>query len=237
MRSTETGQPLRILVVEDNPDIAENIADYFKMRGHIMDFAMDGIGGLHLALTDDYDVMILDIMLPGMDGLTLCKKLRESPAKQIPILMLTARDTLPDKISGFESGTDDYLVKPFELQELEVRLYALVKRGRLQTTEILQIADLEMDVQTLVVKRSGQIIKLNRACMKLLEILMRASPGVVSRRELEFALWEDMPPDSDALRSHMFTLRKLIDKPYSHPLIQTVHGVGYKLAESHEVSS
>ena len=120
---------LRILIVEDNVGIAENIADYLEVQDHALDFAMDGIGGLHLALTQDYDAIVLDIMLPGMDGLTFCRKLREQGSKQTPILMLTARDTLADKLEGFEAGTDDYLVKPFELQELEARLGALVRRA------------------------------------------------------------------------------------------------------------
>ncbi len=228
-------QKLRILVVEDNQDIAENIGDYFEAKGHSLDFAMDGISGLHLALTEEYDVMILDIMLPGMDGLSLCKKLRESSAGQIPVLMLTARDTLPDKISGFESGTDDYLVKPFALQELEVRLYSLVKRTRATYSSRLTVADLEFNMETMTVSRAGQQIELNRACLQILEILMKASPKVVSRKDLEYSLWGDMPPGSDALRSHLYTLRRKIDKPFSGNLLQTVHGVGYKLVATDEI--
>ena len=119
---------LRILVVEDNIDIAENIADFMEAGGHQLDFAMDGIGGLHLALTQDYDAIILDVMLPGMDGLTFCRKLRKEGGKQTPILMLTARDTLDDKLAGFDSGADDYLVKPFALKELSARINAIVRR-------------------------------------------------------------------------------------------------------------
>jgi DNA-binding response OmpR family regulator len=229
--------PLRILVVEDNQDIAENIGDYFESRGHVLDFAMNGIGGLHLALTEEYDVMILDIMLPGMDGLTLCKRLRESSARQIPVLMLTARHTLPDKITGFESGADDYLVKPFAIQELEVRLYALAKRMVRESSLALEVADLKLDVDTMTVNRAGIQIVLNRACVRILELLMRASPKVVSRKELEHALWGDMPPSSDALRSHMYTLRRKIDKPFPNCLLHTVHGVGYKLVAADEISS
>jgi len=229
--------PLRILVVEDNPDISENIADYFETRGHVLDFAMNGVQGLHLALTDEYDVMILDIMLPGMDGLTLCQKLRESNARKMPVLMLTARDTLPDKVSGFESGTDDYLVKPFALQELEVRIHALVRRNRPEVTDLLKIADLTVDPGTRIVRRDGKIVELNRSCMRLLEILMVASPKVVARAELEHALWGDMPPGSDSLRSHIYLLRRKIDKPFPTPLIHTVHGVGYQLKVTDEISS
>ena len=130
---------LRILIVEDNVGIAENIADYLEVQDHVLDFAMDGIGGLHLALTQDYDVIVLDIMLPGMDGLTFCRKLREQGGKQTPILMLTARDTLADKLEGFEAGIDDYLVKPFELQELEARLGALVRRAGQSLQDYLQM--------------------------------------------------------------------------------------------------
>ncbi|MCP4350800.1 MAG: response regulator transcription factor [Desulfobacterales bacterium] len=226
---------MRILVVEDNQDIAENIGDYFEAKGHSLDFAMDGIGGLHLALTEDYDVMILDIMLPGMDGLSLCKKLRESSARKMPVLMLTARDTLPDKISGFESGTDDYLVKPFALQELEVRIYSLVKRTKTTYTSVLTVSDLEFNIETMTVTRAGQQVELNRACLQILEMLMSASPKVVSRKELDYALWGDMPPGSDALRSHLYTLRRKIDKPFPRHLLQTVHGVGYKLVDIDEI--
>ena len=228
-------QSLRILLVEDNEDIAENIADYFEVRGHTLDFALNGVHGLHLALTGDYDVMILDIMLPGMSGVDLCKKLRESSARQIPVLMLTARDTLADKIAGFESGTDDYLVKPFALEELEVRLYALAKRNRQKMPHILSVADLELDMETMIIKRAEKRIELNRACVCILELLMRASPKVVSRQELERTLWGETPPDSDSLRSHMYMLRKKIDKPFSIPLIHTIHGVGYKLAVADEI--
>jgi len=224
--------PLQILLVEDNQDIAENIADYFEAKGHAMDFAMNGIQGLHLALTQSYDLMILDIMLPGMDGLTLCKKLRESRENQLPVLMLTALDTLPDKLEGFGSGADDYLVKPFALQELEVRAYALVNRVRQNAFSRLIVADLELDTQTMTVARGGKEIRLNRVCMKILELLMQASPKVVTRDEMDHALWGDMPPGSDALRSHIYQLRQQIDKPFDSHLIHTVHGIGYKLGES-----
>jgi DNA-binding response OmpR family regulator len=228
---------LRILIVEDNVDIAENIADYLEVQGHVLDFAMDGIGGLHLALTQDYDIIVLDIMLPGMDGLTFCRKLREQGGKQTPILMLTARDTLSDKLEGFEAGADDYLVKPFELQELEARLGALVRRAGQSLQDYLQIGDLKVDMGKMVVQRAGYPVELNRTSMKILTILMQAYPNVVSRKEIEHVLWGDMPPSSDALRSHIYALRRAIDKPFKRPLIQTVHGVGYRLVETDDLSS
>ena len=228
---------LRILIVEDNIDIAENIGDYLEIQGHVTDFAMDGIGGLHLALTQDYDAIILDIMLPGMDGLAFCRKLREEGQKETPVLMLTARDTLADKLEGFNAGADDYLVKPFELEELSARVQALVRRSDPTGKKPLRIGDLELDTGKRQVQRAGRPIELNRACLKILTMLMRASPNVVSRKEIEYALWSDMPPGSDVLRSHIYTLRRAVDKPFKRPLIQTVHGIGFKLVAPNDLSA
>jgi DNA-binding response OmpR family regulator len=225
------------LIVEDNIDIAENITDYLELQGHIMDFAMDGISGLHLALTQDYDVIILDIMLPGMDGLTFCRKLREEGENGTAVLMLTARDTLSDKLEGFEAGADDYLIKPFEMKELSARIQALVRRSVHAKKKLLRVGSLEIDTGKMQVQRAGRSIELNRVCLKILTMLMQASPNVVSRKEIEHALWSDMPPGSDALRSHIYTLRKAIDKPFKRHLIQTVHGIGYKLIDSNDIST
>ncbi|BCR06280.1 DNA-binding response regulator [Desulfuromonas versatilis] len=222
---------IRLLIIEDNPDIVENLTDFLESKGYILDFAMDGIGGLHLALTQDYDVIVLDLMLPGMDGITLCQKLRQEADKQVPVIMLTARDTLDDKLLGFESGADDYLVKPFALKELEVRIKALAKRRAVEN-KVLSIADLRMDLGTFEVYRQGKKIDLNNTCVAILKLLMESSPNVVSRKELEYNLWGDMPPGSDVLRSHMYTLRKQIDKPFGHALIETVHGIGFRLKET-----
>ena len=220
---------LRILIVEDNIDIAENIGDYLELQGHVTDFAMDGISGLHLALTQDFDAIILDVMLPGMDGLTFCRKLREEAENVIPVLMLTARDTLSDKLEGFDAGADDYLIKPFELEELSARLKALIRRSDHTKKKSLRVGDLELDLGKRQVQREGRTIELNRACLKILVLLMQASPNVVSRQEIEHMLWLDMPPGSDVLRSHIYSLRQAIDKPYKYPLIKTVHGIGYKM--------
>ena len=219
----------RILIVEDNIDIAENIGDYLELQGHVTDFAMDGISGLHLALTQNFDAIILDVMLPGMNGLTFCRKLREEAESVIPVLMLTARDTLSDKLEGFDAGADDYLIKPFELEELSARLQALIRRSEHTKKKTLRVGDLELDLGKRQVQREGLTIELNRAGLKILALLMKASPNVVTRQEIEHALWRDLPPGSDVLRSHIYSLRKAIDKPYKYPLIKTVHGIGYKL--------
>ena len=230
-------RPLRILVVEDNADIAENIGDYLEQQGHILDFAMEGIGGLHLAVTLDFDVIVLDIMLPGMDGLTFCRKLRNEANISTPVLMLTARDTLSDKLEGFDAGADDYLVKPFALEELAARIGVLARRSSQMLPCRLCLAELEVDIAKMQVQRAGRKIELNRACLKILVMLLKAYPNVVTRKELEQALWGDEPPDSDALRSHIYTLRSAIDRPFKHALLETVHGVGYRLIVPDEISS
>lgn len=223
-------EKIRVLIVEDNQDIVENMADFLETKGFVLDFAMDGIGGLHLAITNPYEVIVLDIMLPGMDGITLCRKLRQDAKNMTPVLMLTARDTLEDKLVGFDSGADDYLVKPFALQELAARIQALSGR-RNRGTRTLQVADLVMDVGTLEVRRGETLVELNNTCTSILKILMEASPEVVTRSRLEHELWGEDPPDSDALRSHMYTLRKKIDKPFDAALVETIHGKGFRLKE------
>ena len=228
---------IRTLIVEDNRDISENIGDYLDARGHITDYAHDGISAMHLALTQPIDVIILDLMLPGMDGLTFCRKLRVEAKRNIPILMLTARDTLDDKLEGFEAGADDYLVKPFALQEVHARIRALYNRRYSKIDDVLTVGDLTMDRKTLEVTRSGKKIVLNPACLKILERLMEASPAVVVRPDLETLLWGDDRPDTDSLRSHFHRLRRAIDRPFARQLIHTVHRIGYQLAELNDEKS
>ncbi|MFT5447912.1 MAG: DNA-binding response OmpR family regulator [Gammaproteobacteria bacterium] len=220
----------RILLIEDHQDIAEMVFAYLERRGYVLDHAADGVTGLHLAVTGEYDVIVLDLMLPGMDGITLCTKLRNEARKNTPVLMLTARDTLDEKVSGLDAGADDYLVKPFEIQELEARLRALIRRhqGGLNP-ETLTASDLVLDTGTLVVRRAGRELALTPISLKLLTALMRASPRVVSRQELERQVWGDVLPDSDTLRSHLYNLRKAIDRPFDRPLLQTVQGAGYRI--------
>jgi len=224
---------VRILVIEDNPDMAANLVEFLEAKGHTMDVAADGIWGLHLASTQPHDAIVLDVMLPGIDGLTLCRRLRTEARINIPVLMLTARDTLDDKIAGLEAGADDYVVKPFALREVEARLRALSRRaqGKVSTTT-LQIADLSFDPGTYRVNRAGNSIELPPIPMKLLEALMRASPQVLTRPHLEHEIWGDSPPDSDALRAHMHVLRSAIDKPGMKPLLVTIRSLGYQLFDS-----
>lgn len=231
MARTLNAVPMRLLIVEDNRDICENIAAYLEKQAYIMDFAYDGISAMYLASNHAFDVIVLDLKLPGMDGLTLCQRLRAESNIETPVLMLTARDTLDDKLKGFEAGADDYLVKPFALQELHARLQALYKRRHGKPDNVLSVGDLAMNRSTLQVHRAGQRVDLTPACMKLLQRLMEAAPSVVARDELESLLWADEPPDGDALRSHMYKLRQAIDRPFDNPIIHTVHRIGYRIAE------
>jgi DNA-binding response OmpR family regulator len=218
-------------LVEDHRDIAGAIIDFLEHRDFAVDYAADGITGLHLAVTNTYDVIVLDLMLPGLDGLAVCRKLREEARVDTPVLMLTARDTLDDKIIGLGAGADDYLVKPFEVRELEARIGTLLRRYRRAVArETYTVDDLTLDMATLRVTRGGQVLTLTPIGLKLLTVLMRASPRVVTRQQLEREVWGDLLPDSDTLRSHLYTLRKVIDKPFARTLLHTISGVGYRLA-------
>jgi DNA-binding response OmpR family regulator len=223
---------MRILVIEDQPEILQNIADYLELKGYLVDCAYDGLGGLHLAVTQPFDLIILDLMLPGMDGITLCKKLRQDARLGTPIIMLTARDSVDDKLKGFQAGADDYLVKPFSLPELHARVEAVLRRGQTGLQTILTIGDLVFDMSNLEVSRQGIPLKLSPIGLKLLEVLMKRSPHVVKREALEELLWGEDLPGSDSLRSHIHTLRHIIDKPFKSALLHTVHGIGYSLKET-----
>ena len=224
---------MRILVIEDNRDILANILDYLELKGFTLDCAQDGLSGMHLALTQPYDLIVLDIMLPGMDGYQLCQKLRQEANNNTPIIMLTARDALDDRLKGLHAGADDYLVKPFALSELVARIEAVLRRSSGANKRVLEVADLRYNLETLEVSRAGQSLKLNPIGLKLLATLMQRSPAVVRREALEEALWGDDIPDSDSLRSHIHQLRQSIDKPFAITLLHTVHGVGFRLADLH----
>lgn len=221
---------LRVLVIEDSQDLAANLVDFLNAKGHLVDAAADGVTGLHLAVTHEYDAIVLDLILPGMDGITLCRKLREEAGRGTPVLMLTARDSLDDKIIGLESGADDYVVKPFALRELEARLRALARRASGQDRrQRLQVGDLVLDTATLQLSRAERVIELPPIPLRILEQLLRASPRVLSREEIERAVWGDTPPDSDALRAHLHVLRSAIDKPFETPLLRTLRGRGWQI--------
>jgi DNA-binding response OmpR family regulator len=224
---------MRILVIEDDRTIAANVYDFLTAKGHEVDAAADGVTGLHLAVSHPFDAIVLDIGLPGLDGLSLCAKLRSEAQIDTPVLLLTARDTLADKLHGFESGADDYLVKPFELKEVQARLLALHKRssGRV-TTKVLSAGDLSLDLRTVEIRFRDTPVKLPPKCIKLLELLMTEPGRVYRRSELECAVWGDSQSTSDTLRSHMHTLRRALLECGGYDPIETVHGLGYRLRKN-----
>ncbi|MEM7540615.1 MAG: response regulator transcription factor [Pseudomonadota bacterium] len=221
-----------VLVVEDHRDIAEMVVDHLAEKNVDVDYAADGNQAWRLLCANQYDAVVLDVMLPGIDGLEVCQRLRRERNSDIAVLMLTARDALDEKIAGFDSGADDYLVKPFDLEELAARLGALLRRrhGKLESA-ILSVGDLVLDLKTRQVERGGRTLAVTPIGFKILHLLMRESPRVVERSAIERTVWGDIPPDSDALRSHLYTLRKAVDKPFSQALIKTVHGAGFRLSE------
>ena len=222
---------MNLLLIEDNRDLALNLLDFFEAKDSTVDLASDGVSGLHLAASNPYDAIILDLMLPGIDGLTICRRLREV-GQDKPILILTARDSLDDKIAGLEAGADDYVVKPAALREVEARLRALIRRaGARAGAARLQVADLSLDPDTLKVMRGSRVIELPPIPLKILETLMRHSPRVLPRDELERSIWGDSPPDSDALRAHLHILRQAIERNSDKPLIKTLRGIGYQISD------
>lgn len=224
-----------ILLIEDHHLLAETIMDYLAIEDIEVDYAARGFQGLELAKTNTYDAIVLDINLPDMDGFNVCKQLRQQYNIDTPVLMLTARDQLDDKLSGFESGADDYLVKPFENQELVARLKALMKRQRGEVTQKRsQIGDLILDSSSQQVWRANKEIILSPTGFRMLRILMRESPAIVSREAMQQELWGTDMPDTDVLRSHVYNLRKVLDHPFEFAMIQTVKGVGLRLINSED---
>lgn len=218
------------LLVEDNVSLAQTVIAYFDLEGIDCDYASNGSQGLELALLNDYQVILLDINLPRINGLEVCEMIRKQGV-DIPVMMLTARDSLEDKLAGFDAGTDDYLVKPFELSELVARVKALFNRRSLHSMK-LEVGPLVMDLSLKTICREGQKLKLTPTCWKLLEILMRESPNLVSREKMQNTIWTEPDlPDSDVLKVHLYKLRQQVDKPFSIKLIQTVssHGVAIRV--------
>lgn len=224
---------MKILLIEDDADIASNIGQYFEDKGHQLDFAYSGPLGLKLALEERFDLIILDLMLPGKDGINVCLEFRAQTKHDTPILMLTARDTVDDKVSGFAAGSDDYLVKPFSLRELEARVRALTRRGRdNQNNPVIGIDNLTLNRETMQVTRANQLIKLKPRAFRILEYLMLHPERVISRQELIDHIWTDDPPEGDPLRVHIHNLRAHIDKPFDNELIHTIHGIGYRIGSN-----
>ena len=221
-----------VLLVEDNRNISEPVGEFLESRGFEVDYAADGIDAYNLASENPFDVIVLDLMLPRLGGLEVCRRLRADGRSSTPILMLTARDSLEEKIEGLEAGADDYLTKPFDIKELEARIRALIRRDRREVgAAVLEVGDLGLDPVSLRVQRAGRELNLAPIAMKILTILMREAPRVVTRREIEQEIWGLSLPDSDTLRSHLYNLRKAIDRDQDVQLLHTITGAGYRVAD------
>ncbi len=220
---------IRTLLIEDNVSLAETIVSYCQLEGISCEHAATGTQGLNLARSNEYEAILLDINLPRMSGLEVCEALR-AEGIDVPVLMITAQGELDDKLAGFDAGTDDYLVKPFEMSELVARVRALSKR-RSSRAQKLIVGSLVLDLTQKSASREGQSLNLSPTCWKLLELLMRASPDVVSRKQMEDAIWRDTDlPDSNVLKVQLHRLRQKVDKPFAQKMIQTVasHGVAIR---------
>lgn len=225
---------MKLLLIEDHKDIAGVIFDYFEIKGYTLDYANNGQQGLALCSEHHYDVIILDIMLPKINGLDLCKSLREDGI-DTPVLMLTARDNQQDVLDGFDHGADDYLIKPFDLRILEARVQALYRRkeGHVAAKSLV-FQDLILDLKNCVAKRNGVILPLNQTQFKILKILMMNAPNLVSRDDIVSTIWPDEAPEGDLLRSHIYQLRGLIDKPFTEYYLRTVPKKGYRLVSDNK---
>lgn len=214
-----------VLLADDDTGILEGIADFLAWRGFVVDCAHSGLQAQELCRHNHYDVLVLDVMMPGLSGFSLCEQLRQEGVTT-PILFLTALDQLDDKIRGFAAGADDYLVKPFAMDELVCRIEALSRRISRQQLRLLRFGPLELDVEQQQARREGVLLNLTPQGFTLLRYLIAHAPRVINRRELEQAIWRDEPPDSDALRSLLYQLRAQLDKPFEYPLVQTRRGQG-----------
>ncbi|HEX2531874.1 MAG TPA: heavy metal response regulator transcription factor [Burkholderiaceae bacterium] len=217
---------MRILIVEDEPKAGEYLRKGLTESGFIVDWARNGIDGLHLALDPGYDLIVLDVMLPGMDGWHIVQELRKT--LDTPVLFLTAREDLTDRIKGLELGGDDYLVKPFAFAELVVRIRALLRRGPLRESERITIADLEIDVMKRRVTRAGDRIDLTAKEFALLHFLAQRRGEVLSRSSIASQVWDmNFDSDTNVVDVAVRRLRAKIDDPYPEKLIHTLRGMGY----------
>ncbi|MEZ8056888.1 response regulator transcription factor [Vibrio splendidus] len=219
----------RILVVEDNIELQGIIADFLEVKDAIADFASDGDQGFKLAMKNNFDAIILDVMLPKLDGMQVATKLRQNGVTT-PILMLTALNGQEDLLNSFDSGADDFVTKPFNFPELEARLCALIKRNKgLVAQKTLSYGEVMINEKTHTASRDGQTLTLTPILFQILRELVKAQGGVVSRESLIFMLWGDDIPDKDVLRSHIYLLRNVLDKPFKFPMLKTIPKHGFQL--------
>lgn len=230
-----TSERLRLLIVEDHVALAQNLFDFFGSEQYVLDFASDGLTALHLVATNHYDVIILDVMLPGLSGFEICRRLREDLKCTTPVIMMTAKDQMQDKEDGFRVGADDYLVKPFHLRELQLRVDALNRRVKGGKIQKLEAGNVSFDPGTLTVYMEGAPpLELSGTAARLFEAMMRAYPNFVTYEELQSRTWGDKEADLNVLRTHVYTLRKQLQERFSKVLIKTLHGRGYRITSPGE---
>lgn len=218
-----------VLLIEDDFDLARTLVDFLNSENIECDTRFDGEAGLEAAMSDEYDLILLDLSLPKLDGLSVCETLRINNIT-CPILMLTARDTISDKVSGLDVGADDYLIKPFDFEELTARMRALYRRSQ-NVSDVITILDLQISFRQRVATRKNRILKLSPTGWELLEILARNSPNMVTKDKLLRVIWGEQIPDNDNLRAHIFKLRQQIQTSEEHPLLHTLSGKGFVLRE------
>ena len=220
---------LAILVVEDHPTIARQIVEFLDGLRWQTDHAATGALAIELAVRDTYDVILLDLNLPDLDGLDVCRAIKARAPRNVPVLMLTARDAFEDKARGFNGGADDYLTKPFDLRELALRCEALARRGQLHVSQEMRVGPLTLRLGEQHTLHNDTPVPLTRAGFKILFAICRAHPHAVSRSALTHELWGANPPDSDALKSHIYALRKQLELAGAPDMIVTIPQLGYRL--------
>lgn len=228
--NTSVQPPLRLLIVEDQVDLAENLFEFLGEDRYALDFAADGLTALHLLATQSYDVIVLDLMLPGVNGYDICRRIRQDLKCQTPVILMTALSALTDKEKGFDCGADDYLVKPFELRELQLRIEALHRRHSPQR-QVLSAGDIQFDPGRLEVEIRGRKTVLSGTPARLFELLVRAYPSFLSHEALCDAVWgaRHGETEGNSLRTHIYTLRKALQAGVGSGLVKTIHGRGYSL--------
>ncbi|WP_323845677.1 response regulator transcription factor [Microbulbifer magnicolonia] len=220
---------LKILLIEDNPILARQTGEFLQAHGWRIDFALNGRLGSRLALEQIYDLVILDLGLPDIDGLEVCRQIKARAPVNMPVLMLTARDAFAEKAEGFETGADDYLCKPFDPRELALRCRALARRNHLHRSDHIRIGELTVRRREHSAERAGQPLKLTSIGFRILSMLVEAHPEPVSRSAIAHQIWGEDPPETDALKSHIYSLRQALDKPFPAPMLKTITNLGYQL--------
>ncbi len=219
---------MRVLLVEDDEVIAEQIAGALQRERYVVDVALDGETGSDMAAMNTYGLVVLDIMLPKKDGWAICSEIRRR-RDAVPVLMLTARDSVDDRIKGLEGGADDYLPKPFDIRELLARIRALLRRDKVHRTGLIRVGDLEIDANAHKAMRGGQDLKLTPREFALLEALARNEGRTLTRQVILESVWNNEESLENSVNFHVTSLRRKVDAPFNSKLIHTVHGIGYVL--------